>query len=239
MAVTILVRNPGANHDGCRILYRDIGDYLKRSEKLAILREAGSIAGIVNWRAIAPDRHHDWIGQRSDAFQMLYPMGSKAVKAGKRAEAIFKLYSNGYKTGRDAYMYNFSRDSCATNARAMVGDYLGALRVCEEHPKYAIADITSRFSSNLRWDEKLKNRLQQRVTAEFSNNYVREVAYRPFIKQHLYADTTFSQRPGLTGEIFPTPDSYNRVIAAIQRLVHVSVNTTRVVDSLPEAVESA
>ena len=34
VAITILVRNPEAAHDGCRILYRDIGDYLKREEKL-------------------------------------------------------------------------------------------------------------------------------------------------------------------------------------------------------------
>ena len=46
VAITILVRNPEAAHDGCRILYRDIGDYLKREEKLAILRKAGSIVGI-------------------------------------------------------------------------------------------------------------------------------------------------------------------------------------------------
>ena len=128
MAVTILVRNPNTEHEGCRILYRDIGDYLKREEKLTILHEAGSIAGIDEWRTITPDRHHDWIGQRSEAFQALYPMGSKAAKAGKRDEAIFKLYSNGYKTSRDAYIYNFSRDACAANARAMVDDYLGALR---------------------------------------------------------------------------------------------------------------
>ena len=43
VAITILVRNPEAAHDGCRILYRDVGDYLKREEKLAILRKAGSI----------------------------------------------------------------------------------------------------------------------------------------------------------------------------------------------------
>ena len=45
VAITILVRNPDAAHDGCRILYRDIGDYLKREKKLEILREAG------RWRA--------------------------------------------------------------------------------------------------------------------------------------------------------------------------------------------
>ena len=126
VAITILVRNPEAAHGGCRILYRDIGDYLKREEKLALLREVESIAGIKDWRTITPDRHHDWIGQRSDAFQKLYPIGSKDAKAGKVDDAIFKLYSNGYKTSRDAFIYNFSRDACAENARKMVGDYLGA-----------------------------------------------------------------------------------------------------------------
>ena len=114
------VRNPEASHDGCRILYRDIGDYLRREEKLAVLREAGSIAGIEDWRTITPDRHHDWIAQRSEEFQKLYPVGSKAAKAGRTDEAIFKLYSNGYKTGKDAYLYNFSRDACTKNARKMV-----------------------------------------------------------------------------------------------------------------------
>ena len=112
VAIVILVRNPNANHDGCRIQYHDIGDYLKREEKLSKLREAGSIAGIGDgdWREITPDKHHDWIGQRDEAFQKLYPMGSKDAKAGKTDDTIFKLFSSGYKTGRDAYIYNFSHE---------------------------------------------------------------------------------------------------------------------------------
>ena len=81
VAVTILVRNPNAEHDGCRILYHDIGDYLTREEKLTIVHEAGSIAGIEDWLEIIPDQHNDWIGQRDEAFQKLYPMGSKEAKA--------------------------------------------------------------------------------------------------------------------------------------------------------------
>ena len=64
VAITVLVRNPNATHEGCRIRYRDIGDYLKREEKLAIVRDAGSVAGIGDWQEIIPDRHHDWVGQR-------------------------------------------------------------------------------------------------------------------------------------------------------------------------------
>ena len=90
VAVTILVRNPNAAHNGCRILYRDIGDYLKREEKLKILREAGSISGIDDWREITPDQHNDWIGQRDEAFQKLYPTGSKEAKAGRTDEATIQ-----------------------------------------------------------------------------------------------------------------------------------------------------
>ena len=187
VAITILVRNPEAVHGGCRILYRDIGDYLRREEKLAVLREAGSIAGIEDWRTITPDRHHDWIGQRSEEFQRLYPVGSKTAKAGRTDEAVFTLFSNGYKTGKDAYLYNFSRDACAKNARAMVGDYLGALR---ERNKFKngspsdeiIHEITGRHSSNLRWDGNLKNLVGRRTTAEFADTFIRKVAYRPFVK---------------------------------------------------------
>ena len=233
VAITILVRNPNVEHSGCRILYRDIGDYLNREEKLAIVREAGSIAGIADWQEITPDRHNDWIGQRSEAFQKLYPVGSKAAKSGMTDEAIFRLFSNGYKTGRDAYVYNFSRDSCAANARAMVGDYLGAMQVREKHPEYTIDDVTRRHSSNLRWDQKLKHRFHRRATTKFSKRYVREVAYRPFVKQHLYADTAFSQRPGLTGEIFPTPDSENRAIC-VPGVGSTKPFSALVVDTMPD-----
>ena len=213
VAVTILVRNPDAAHKGCRILYRDIGDYLSREEKLANVRDARSIAGVDGWQDITPDRHHDWIGQRDEAFQKLYPMGSKNAKAGKvGAEAIFKLYSNGYKTGRDAYVYSFAFKGCIDNARSMVHNYQDAILACENSANYTVDEIVRRNSSNLHWDERLKGRLYRKEPAKFSKRFVREVAFRPFVKQHLYADAAFAQRPALTGEIFPTSEDRNRAI---------------------------
>ena len=77
VAITILVKNPDAAHNGCHIHYRDIGDYLSREEKLAILRETQSISGFTDWEEIMPNEHYDWIRQRSDVFQQFYPMGSQ------------------------------------------------------------------------------------------------------------------------------------------------------------------
>ena len=235
VAITILSRNPDAAHDGCRILYRDIGDYLSREDKLAAVRKWGSIAGIKNWQEIEPDRHHDWIGQRSEAFQALYPLGSKDAKAGRADEAIFRLFSNGYKTGRDAYVYNFSRDACAENARKMVDDYHEALQELQDNKRGEpdIDEIARRHSSGLRWDREQKRRLRQRVATSFLSEHIRHVAYRPFVKQHLYANYSFSQAPGQTRDIFPSPDSKNRAIC-VPGVGSTKPFSALVVDTMPD-----
>ena len=126
VAITILVKNPNATHEGCKIDYRDVGDYLTREEKLDQLRESESISGFSDWETITPDKYYDWIGQRNEAFSKFYPIGSKDAKKGKTDDAIFKLFSNGYKTGKDAYIYNFSYKGCLRNAELMIQDYLAA-----------------------------------------------------------------------------------------------------------------
>ena len=212
VAITILVRNPDAGHEGCRISYHDIGDYLKREKKLEILKDAKSIAGVEDWRRITPDKHHDWIGQRDEAFQAFYPMGSKAAKAGKADDAIFKLFSNGYKTSRDAYIYNFTQDDCAANARAVVADYMGALHVREEHPEYSVDDAVERYSTNVRWDRELKNNLRRRKQVKYSQDNLWTTQYRPYVKQHCYVEYVLVNNKYQMDRIFPAIDSDNRAI---------------------------
>ena len=94
VAITILVKNPNATHEGCKIHYRDIGDYLTRQQKLEALTEAVSIKGISDWQAITPNAHYDWVDQRSDAFSEFYPLGTKEAKAqAEQTMQYFKLYS--------------------------------------------------------------------------------------------------------------------------------------------------
>ena len=178
------------------------------------MHEAGSIAGIDEWRAITPDRHNDWIGQRSEAFQTLYPIGSKEAKAGKSDEAIFKLYSNGYKTSRDAYIYNFSRDACAANARAMVDDYLGALRelTTDGADTLNLDEIVTRHALHVRWDRELKNNLRRRKEVSYSADNLWTTQYRPFVKQHCYVDYVLVNNKYQMDSIFPAANSDNCAI---------------------------
>ena len=214
VSIMILVKNPNATHEGCKIHYRDIGAYLTREQKLAALRGAVSMKEFSDWETITPNKHYDWIDQRSDTFAEFYPMGSKETKAGKANDAIFRLYSLGLATGRDAYIYNFSRDACAENAERMAQDYLAALSEFDENPELTVNSVTQRHNLNIKWNEDLKANLRRKKRTNFDENYIRKVAYRPFVKTHCYADYIFIQRKYQMDRIFPDSSSENYVICA-------------------------
>ena len=213
VAITLIVRNPAVSHKGCQIFYHDIGAALKRDKKLGFLRDTGSIAGINNWQMIGPDRHHDWIKQRNPAFARLMPLGSKEAKAGKANDTIFALYSRGYETCRDAYIYSFGKETCATHARGMVADYSSAQRDFENAGgNLSIDRIIKRHSNHLKWDGDLKNNLCRKKRVTYSGDRIGRLYYRPFVKQYGYVDDIFAHRMGKLDRIFPGKDTANRVI---------------------------
>ena len=86
VAITIMVRNPDKTQNGCRIFYRDIGDYLSTQQKRQTLVDMGSINGIDDWKPITPDRHNDWINQRDATWATLFPLGHPDTKARQARE---------------------------------------------------------------------------------------------------------------------------------------------------------
>ena len=212
VSIMILVKNPNATHDGCKIQYHDIGDYLTREEKLDALTNAVSIKGFSDWQTIIPDKHYDWIDQRSEVFAKFYPLGSKEAKAGKMDDTIFGLYSQGLETTRDAYIYNFSRDACAENALRMTQDYLDALSELEDNPEVSVDEVASRHNESIKWNGELKSKLKGQKKTEFEEDCIQKVLYRPFIAMNCYIDYTFVQMKFQMDQIFPDSSSENRVI---------------------------
>ena len=212
VAITIFVKNPNATHDGCKIQYRNIGDYLTREEKLEALREAGSVKGISDWQTITPDKHYDWVDQRSEAFTEFYPLGSDDARSGRADDAIFGLYSLGQATGRDVYVYNFSHDTCTETAKRMVQNYLAAISELEENPELTADEAARKHSSCIKWNDDLKSKLRRKIQTKYDDNYIRKVVYRPFIAINCYTDYIFIQRRYQMDRIFPDSSSENRVI---------------------------
>ncbi|GAA7037643.1 hypothetical protein ID0178_09950 [Helicobacter pylori] len=89
------------------IHYYDIGDYLKREDKLNRLAHFSNLDAIP-FETIIPNNKGDWINQRDDAFDKLIPL-----KRDKKLQnpSVFDTNSMGVGTGRDPWVYNFSKDA--------------------------------------------------------------------------------------------------------------------------------
>ncbi|GAA7102797.1 DEAD/DEAH box helicase family protein [Helicobacter pylori] len=104
IAVIFFVKDASVKNS--TISYYDIGDYLKREEKLNRLANFTDLDAI-NFETIIPNNKGDWINQREDAFDKLIPL--KRDKKLKIFNTIFDFNSNGVATNRDPWVYNFSQ----------------------------------------------------------------------------------------------------------------------------------
>ncbi|GAA8635399.1 hypothetical protein HpBT324_08150 [Helicobacter pylori] len=86
------------------IHYHDIGDYLKREDKLNRLANFTDLDAIT-FETITPNDKGDWINQREDAFDKLIPLKRDKTL---QNDSIFDIDSRGVVTGRDPWVYNFS-----------------------------------------------------------------------------------------------------------------------------------
>ena len=75
VAITILVKRKGVKKDGY-VRYHDIGDYLSKEQKLAIISEFGDISAI-KWSFITPNENNDWINQRNQSYVNFVALGDK------------------------------------------------------------------------------------------------------------------------------------------------------------------
>ncbi|MFM6264962.1 MAG: type ISP restriction/modification enzyme, partial [Dolichospermum sp.] len=118
IAIILLIKNPEQKQE-CKLFYHDIGDYLSQKEKLDIIKGFGDVS-TMKWQEITPNDNYDWINQRNDDFESFISLGDKKDATTK---TIFDVYSNGLKTNRDTWVYNFSQESVIDNMTRMIDFY--------------------------------------------------------------------------------------------------------------------
>ena len=204
VAISILVKNPDAAEHG-RLLYRDIGDYLTREQKLGFLTEYVSIDG-VPWEILEPNAAGDWINQRDDTFATFTPIGDKDAPG----RAVFTTYSRGLETGRDSWVYNSSERSLEGNVAHMINTYNDEVMRWEASDKTAtIAHFVESNPTLISWTSTLTSRLQRGQRAAFVPQQFTESVYRPFNKQYVYFDADLIHRRGSMPKMFPTSAQEN------------------------------
>lgn len=195
IAVTILVKR--AHEGSAKIFYKDIGDYLSREQKFFEIKRIGSVLSD-EFKPLTPNERGDWINQRGEIFDTFIPLAPDKKFDGA-AQSFFVTYSRGVQGGRDAWVYNFSREALEKNIRTTIDFY-------NSH------DPTDIDSTKIVWSDLSKaNKLRGRKYV-FNAAQIVEGAYRPFCTMNFYYDGWLNERVYQMPKVFPTGNEENLLI---------------------------
>ena len=220
VSINILVKSK--REDGsspARILYNDETADMSKARTFAFL-DANRHVGGVTWLELIPNKRHTWLtADLHTDFDTFIPIGSKSAKAiqGDAEGTLFKTYSLGVATNRDAWVYNFNRTSLTENVQRMIKCYNAqTLEWVGTKNKSGVNlhDFVDSDPQKISWSEGLKRKLRGGHLAEFAESKLRESLYRPFTKANLFFDRVLNERVSIFPSIFPIPDAEkeNRVI---------------------------
>lgn len=185
IAISILVKDGSDTH---KILYKDIGDYLTREQKLDILKDKKSIKNI-SWEEIVPDENNDWLNQRDKRYD-------EFIAFVNEKNSVFKTIAMGIQTKRDKWILNFNKDSVMENMNKLVNNYNNEVKrlssIKDRNEKLKKINTAENF---IKWSDELKNKLVRGDIIELNNNYV-ICQYRPYTKKWLLYDKNVIARPG-------------------------------------------
>ncbi len=199
---------------------------MKREEKLNRLSNFTNLDAI-KFETITPNNKGDWINQREDGFEKLIPL-----KRDKKRQnpSVFDINSNGVTSGRDSWVYNFSKDALMRSVQKCIDTYNADLKRFNEVFREAFKSRTKGVKSGelykhlndkeittdktkIAWTDGLKNHLiKNKNLQESHKDRIRLAMYRPFNKQWLYWDKDWIHRQGEFSKIFPNKDAQNVVI---------------------------
>ena len=218
VSINLFMKNRENPSESPRIFYYRTDDLWNRKQKFDFLNEREH-AGRVAWKSIEPDDRYTWLTEGLHAeFDTFTPMGTKQAKSakGKVEDVIFKTYSNGVKTNRDAWVYNFDQNTLTENISGMIDTYNAEVARWEQQMdrKVKLDDFVVSGDTKIKWSRDLKAKLKRGRTTEYTNDKVRTSFYRPFTKLNLYFDQTMNDVVAVFPSIFPTlyTETENRMI---------------------------
>lgn len=216
IAITLLVKNPKAKNEKATIHYHDIGDYLNREEKLAIVGKFTSITNPeMKWNTLQPDEHGDWLNQRNDVFDTFIPMKPEK-KFNSSSHTYFVVNSLGLNSNRDTWVYNSSKKELTSNIQQSIEFYnfevqrFNAAKQSQNGLK--ATGFIDTDATKISWSSSLLPHLEKGRVAIFEAHRIDESLYRPFFKQSLYRGDKMIHRKGQFEEFFPNPSLTNLVI---------------------------
>ena len=211
VSINFFVKRRGKTNSQAEIFYARVDELWRKEDKYRYLDTKEHYRNI-EWKAIKPDQRYTWLTEGLHAeFETFIPIGTKQAKAekGKAVDVIFKIFSSGVATSRDAWVYNFDRNALTENMKRTIEYYNEQVfRWKHRADKEANVDNFVVYDDlKISWSSALKQKLEGGQIAEFADSKIRQSFYRPFTKSNLFFDRVMNQRVFVLPSIFPTPET--------------------------------
>ncbi|WP_072927472.1 type ISP restriction/modification enzyme [Microcystis aeruginosa] len=201
VAISLIVKRE-SNNLPCQILYTRRPELDTASQKLEFL--SSTKLNQLDFEHIIPDKKHNWLNQSDNDFEQLLPLIDKEVKSGKSEKAVFKLFSLGIDTHRDAWVYDVSQNALQQKIKYFIMVYERTLK-----------DENYAERMTIKWDSELTQYLIERVLKKFEPQKIVRSLYRPYTKQFFYFDKHFNFRTFQWFKIFEEGDLKQKYIAFV------------------------
>ena len=211
VSVNFFVKRQGSVSSQAEIFYARIDEFWRKEDKYRYLDSREHYRNI-EWERITPDRRHTWLTEGLHTeFEIFIPIGTKEAKVarGEATDVIFKTYSLGVRTNRDAWAYNYNRNTLVDNMSRMIDTYNEQVLMWERRSNLDanIDDFVSPDDAKISWSRDLKTDLRRGRVAEYTEGKVRASVYRPFTQSNLFFDRVMNEEVYVFPSIFPTPET--------------------------------
>ena len=218
VSINFFIRRHDKTNSQAEIFYARVDELWRKEDKYRYLNSKEHY-GNIEWKRITPDKRYTWLTEGfHPEFETFIPMGTKEAKreTGEAVDVIFKTYSLGVSTNRDAWARNFNRSALTENMQRMIETYNDQVFKWErwENQNANVDDFVDYDDEKISWSRDLKRKLKSKQIAEFSETKIRQSLYRPFTRSNVYFDRVMIDIVSLFPSIFPVPEAEteNRVI---------------------------
>ena len=212
IAITILVKKKDFNGKA-KIHYFAVDDYLKREDKLELVKQKKSVLNpLFKTIILKPNEFGDWITIRNDKFSDFIPLCPEK-KYVTTSRSFFTTYSLGIVTSKDYLLYDFSKTNLSAKVQKMVSFYNE-----QRYDYHAQSDVNEAASfvkynkAVISWTDMFLKDLENNKPYSYNPAKQMEGIYRPYCKQQFMYEKQFIQRTYQQTNLFPETSSENLMI---------------------------
>ncbi|WP_170226547.1 type ISP restriction/modification enzyme [Rudaeicoccus suwonensis] len=142
---------------------------VNRTLPLSAVAEARTVVGLTV-RDITPNGFGDWLNQRRDDFEHFFPVSTGVAK-----NSLFSVISNGVKSQRDAWVWNFSKRELISNVGRTIDVF---------NEKSKLLDGSAPPVDQVSWSRRMSRLASIGKSFSLNRDQVRVAFYRPYTALH-------------------------------------------------------